>query len=190
MRRTAENIIGAFCSILARVFSSANPAWEPEGKGMTGGSNGDFGSAHLQDGDLRLEFVECALHPVHKAPTYRFRMVHADTGEEMGGINLRVGSTPHLHLYAGHIGYTVYPPHRGHRYAARSLRLLVSIAEQLRFTSLWITCDPDNLSSRRSAELAGAEFVEIVDVPEDCIIHRSGHKRKCRYRLDVNRFKT
>ena len=50
---------------------------------------------------------------------------------------------------------------------------------------LWITCDPENIASRRTLELAGAKFVEIVDVPENCIIHRNGHPRKCRYRLSL-----
>ena len=78
----------------------------------------------------------------------------------------------------------VYPAHRGHRYAARGVRLLIPFARQLGFDVLWITCDPENVGSRRSAELAGAEFVEIVDVPENCMIYQSGHKQKCRYRLD------
>jgi hypothetical protein len=71
---------------------------------MLAGSNCDFSAAPLEDGDLRLQFVECAPHPVHKVPTYRFRMVHSQNSEELGGINLRPGSTPHLELYAGHIG--------------------------------------------------------------------------------------
>jgi tagatose 1,6-diphosphate aldolase len=116
-------------------------------------------------------------------PTYHFRMVHAVTGEEMGTIRLRAGSTHHLGMYAGHIGYGVHEPHRGHRYAARSVRLLVPLARSLGLDPLWITCDPENLASRRTLELAGAQFVEIVDVPEDNIIHKSGHPRKCRYRL-------
>jgi predicted acetyltransferase len=144
-----------------------------------------IGSAALEDGDLRLQFFEFAPNLVHKVPTYRFRMLHAGTAEELGGINLRIASTPHIELYAGHIGYTVYPAHRGHRYAARSIRLLAPIARYLHLEVLWITCDPGNAASRRSAELAGAEFIEIVDVPENCIIHQSGHKRKCRYRLDL-----
>ncbi|HEY3824037.1 MAG TPA: GNAT family N-acetyltransferase [Bryobacteraceae bacterium] len=147
---------------------------------------GDIVSQCMKEGDLRLEFLEFVTHPVHKAPAYYFRMVHALTGEKLGGINLRVGSTPHLELYAGHVGYSVEPAHQGHRYAARSLRLLIPIAQQLGFEALWITCDPENAGSQRSAELAGAEFVEIVDVPEHCIIHQSGHKQKCRYRLAVH----
>lgn len=145
----------------------------------------DMNLGELEDGDLRLEFVDFAPHPVHKVSAYRFRMVNAQTGEEFGNINFRIGSSRHIELYAGHIGYSVHPPHRGHRYAARSVRLLMSVARRLQFEALWITCDPENQSSRRSAELAGATLVEIVDVPQECIIYQSGHQSKCRYRLDL-----
>jgi tagatose 1,6-diphosphate aldolase len=139
----------------------------------------------LADGDLTLQFVEYLTHPVHKVPMYQFRMIHAQSGEELGAINLRVASIPHVQLYAGHIGYSVHPAHRSHRYAARSVRLLLPLARRLRLDDLWITCDPDNASSRRIAQLAGAAFVEIVDVPPDCVIYRRGHPRKCRYRIDL-----
>src|SRR5580698_9997309 len=89
----------------------------------------------LRDEDLQLEFSpelsSLPHHPVHKVPRYYFRMINSTTAEELGGIRLRVGSSPHVELYAGHIGYNVHEPHRGHRYAARSVRLLLPIA--LRF---------------------------------------------------------
>ncbi len=140
----------------------------------------------LEDGELRLDLEAFALHAIHKVPTYHFRMVHAVTGDELGMIRLRVGYTEELGRYAGHIGYAVHEPHRGHRYAARSVRLLAPLAKRVGIDPVWITCDPENIASRRTLELAGAEFVEIVDVPEDHIIHQSGHPRKCRYRLDVS----
>ena len=142
---------------------------------------------NLSDGDLELKLAAYTTHPVHQVPAYHFRMVHATTGEELGGINLRVGSTRHIELFAGHIGYEVCPPHRGHRYATRSLRLLMPLAGRLGLDPLWITCDPENLASRRSLELAGAQFVEVVSVPEDCDMYQRGHRWKCRYRLAVTR---
>jgi predicted acetyltransferase len=142
-----------------------------------------FGSIKLQDDELVLEPIEVAPHPVHKVPTYFFKMVHADSGEELGRINLRAGSSPHIELYAGYIGYAVEAVHRGHRYAARALRLLMPLASQFGIEPLWISCDPENIASRRTCELAGGEFVEIVDVPATCIIYQSGHPKKCRYRL-------
>ncbi|HUB29383.1 MAG TPA: GNAT family N-acetyltransferase [Terracidiphilus sp.] len=138
----------------------------------------------LSDGDLRLVLSEMADHLYHKVPTFFFRMVSSLTGVDVGQINLRVGSTPHLERYAGHIGYSVGEPFRGRHYAARSLKLLLPLARRLGLDPLWITCDPENAASRRSLELAGAEFVEIVEVPADCGILKYGNRpRKCRYRL-------
>lgn len=137
----------------------------------------------LRDGELRLELEGFGMHPVHHVPTYHFRMVHNGTAEEMGQIRMRIGSSRHVEMYAGHIGYAVEPAFRGHHYAARSVRLLMPLAAANRIDPLWITCDPENTASRRTLELAGAKFVEIVDVPEDCIIRQSGHPRKCRFRL-------
>ena len=139
--------------------------------------------APLRDKDLVLVLDQYAVHPVHHVPTYHFHMEHAESLVELGNIRFRVGHTPHVLLYAGHIGYNVHPAHRGHHYAARALTLLKPLAQSHGINPLWITCDPDNLASRRTLELAGAEFVEIVDVPEDCIIRQSGHPQKCRYRL-------
>jgi predicted acetyltransferase len=141
-------------------------------------------SLNLRHGDLELRLTDYSQHAYHRVPTYFFRMMSVDRQEEMGIINLRLGSTPHLELYAGHIGYSVHAAYRGHHYAARSVKLLLPLARTFGIDPLWITCDPDNVASRRSLEIAGAEMIEIVDVPEDCGIRKYGGKaRKCRYRL-------
>ncbi|MDR3736945.1 MAG: GNAT family N-acetyltransferase [Acidobacteriaceae bacterium] len=137
----------------------------------------------LRDGELLLELSSYARHPYHQAPTYSFRMIHAESGAHMGGIRLRVGSTAHVERYAGHIGYDVREAHRGHHYAARAVRLLVPLARRVGLDPLWITCDPENMASRRSIELAGGRFVEVVEVPADCAIRQSGHPLKCRFRI-------
>ncbi len=137
----------------------------------------------LRDGELALEAIDYSIHQWNKVPTYFFRMVSATSREELGHINLRVGSTVHVERYAGHIGFDVVPGHRGHHFAARSVGLLIPLARRLGLDPLWITCDPENAASRRTIELAGAQFIEIVDVPADCCIFQSGHPRKCRYRL-------
>jgi predicted acetyltransferase len=142
-------------------------------------------SIPLQDADLGLEWIEFALHPAHKVPTHHFRMVHSRSREELGTINLRVSSSPHVELYAGHVGYSVKTDHRGNRYASRAVRLLIPIAREVGLNPLWITCDPENAASRRTCELAGGELIEIVAVPPTCIIYRNGHRQKCRYRLNL-----
>jgi len=144
-------------------------------------------SLDLRQGDLELRFSDFSVHSFHRVPTYSFRMFSQHSEQELGNINLRIGSTPHIERYAGHIGYNVHPAHRGHHYAARSVALLMPLARRHEIKPVWITCDPENSASRRTLEIAGAEFVEIVDVPKDCGIRRFGGKmRKCRYRLSFD----
>ncbi len=114
---------------------------------------------------------------------YRFEMQVA--GEVVGRVAVRAARTHLLDHYVGQIGYTVEPAHRGHRYAARSVRLLMPFARQLDMGTMWITCDPRNAASRRSCELAGATFVEIVPLPEDTDMYRVGDRERCRYRIDL-----
>ena len=139
----------------------------------------------LKDDGIALRQVSFAPHPVHRVPTIFFEVVRADSTQAVGEINLRLRSTAHIELYAGHIGYNIHPAHRGHHYAARAVRLLIPLAREHGINPLWLTWDRDNLASRCSCEHAGAQFVGIVDVPATCIIHRSGHTKKCRYRLDL-----
>lgn len=141
----------------------------------------------LVDQDLQLVLLE--KYPGDPAkewvPAYRFTMTLAGRDEEIGRIELRVGDTDHIVRYGGHFGYHVEPKHRGHRYAARACRLLLPLARRHGLRTLWITCNPDNVASRRTCELAGAEFVEIVDLPEDTDMYQRGERHKCRYRFDL-----
>ena len=118
-------------------------------------------------------------------PAYRFKIAHIGQDEEIGRIELRVGNAHDVIMYAGHIGYRVNPDHRGHRYAATACKLLLPLARCHRLKTIWITCNPDNIASRTTCELAGAAFVEIVDLPEDSDMYKRGERQKCRYRLDL-----
>jgi len=141
----------------------------------------------LTDGKLQLVVTElCEGDPAaNRVPAYKFKMTPVGDEQEIGHIDLRIGNTDHLVMCGGHIGYGVEPEHRGHHYAARAVRLLMPLARRHSMTTLWITCNPDNLASRRTCELAGAQFIEIVDLPEDTDMYLKGERQKCRYRLDL-----
>lgn len=141
----------------------------------------------LIDDDLQLVLVKTVPGntDVGRVPEYTFRMTPTGQNERMGTISLRVGQSPLILCYAGHIGYGVEPDYRGHHYAARACKLLLPLARRHDLNPIWITCNPDNFASRRTCELAGAQFVEIVDVPEDLEMYQKGDVQKCRYRLDL-----
>lgn len=141
----------------------------------------------LVDGDLQLVLVERYRGDPAGGfvPSYKFLMKLGGSNETVGQIELRIGNTHHIVMHAGHIGYRVFPEHRGHRYAARSCRLLLPLARSHGLQTLWITCNPDNVASRRTCELVGAELVEIVDLPRHSDMYQRGERQKCRYRLDL-----
>jgi tagatose 1,6-diphosphate aldolase len=139
----------------------------------------------LMDGDFRLTLHETSPAIGARAPAYRFYIRRVEDLVRIGRIELRLANTPDILLYVGHIGYNVDYEHRGHRYAARASRLLYELARRHGFSELWITCDPDNLPSRRSCELAGGQFVSIVAVPESHAFYRAGSHAKCRFRVDL-----
>lgn len=103
-----------------------------------------------------------------------------------GGVSLRVGDHADLRMYLGHVGYHVFPPARGRRYAERAVRLLLPLARRHGMTELWITTNPDNVASRRTCERLGARLIEVVDLPPHNILFQRGERRKCRYLLRLD----
>jgi tagatose 1,6-diphosphate aldolase len=142
-----------------------------------------FSSAILGGWWLELVLVEQypGDPPLSRVPVYKFEMRQAGAFEAIGQIELRVGDTQHIVMYAGHIGYGVDPAHRGHGYATRACRLLLPLARSHGITALWITCNPDNVASRKTLE-----YVETVDLPEGTDMYQKGARQKCRYRIDLS----
>jgi predicted acetyltransferase len=145
----------------------------------------------LVDDDLILRLAEkvAADHKRGFSPSYEFNAINTFTDAIMGEISLRVGRTHHERYFRGNIGFHIYEAFRGHHYAARSCRLLIPIAKYHNLDPLWITCNPDNYASKRSIELAGAEYVETVTMPDEypyIEYYFSDSRVKCRYRLNVS----
>jgi tagatose 1,6-diphosphate aldolase len=141
----------------------------------------------LTDGEIKLLLEDRYRGNVARGrvPSYKFIITHTNRRTEVGRIDLRIGDTEHIKMYAGHIGYRVHPAYRGHRYAAKACRLLLPLARRHGMKTLWITCNPDNYASRRTCEILEASFVEIVDIPPNHEMYLSGERQKCRYRIDL-----
>lgn len=125
--------------------------------------------SHKTEGDPARGFV----------PGYHFRVLNADKAD-VGHINFRVGDSEHVRLAAGHIGFEINEPYRGHGYAQKAcLALAPWIAEVS--GNVLITADPDNLPSLRTIERIGAVFLDEVDVPKNDPHYLRGSHRKMRF---------
>ena len=105
--------------------------------------------------------------------------------KEAGRISLRLGESPCVY-YFGHIGDHVDPPYRGQHYARRACELLRPLIVAAGKRSVVITCDPDNMPSRRTCEGLGCTLERIVDVPRSISSRWEISDVKCRYIWRMN----
>ena len=141
----------------------------------------------LADDELELVLAETVAGDPAKdfVRTYDFEMWIHGNPQPTGRISLRIWTTDYFVRYVGHVAYSVAPAFRGHHYATRACLLLLPLARCHGLRTLWITCNPENIASRRTCELVGAELAEVVDVPEGTPLYQRGERRKCRYHLNL-----
>ena len=138
--------------------------------------------AELTDGEIDL--IRVRDWPADEEMGFgdEFTWVIAPHGKrkEMGRINLRLGESACVYAY-GHIGYHVDPPYRGHAYAEKACRLIGPLILRAGKNSVVITCDPDNVPSRKTCEALGAALERVIEVPAWIRAHWSISRVKCRY---------
>jgi predicted acetyltransferase len=141
----------------------------------------------LVDGDLELALTRRSPPDPSRdrVAAYEFEMRVPGSPGAAGRVSFRAQPHRMMELYRGQIGYEVNPSHRGRHFAERSVRLLLPFIRRHGFSELWITCDPDNLASRRTCERIGAALIETVAVPDTEEMYARGHRAKCRFRVDL-----
>ena len=143
-------------------------------------------TSFLESDEIKLVLERTApADPVRKwVPAYHFAICDK-RGERMGSCDLRIGYTDGLY-FGGHIGYAVDEAYRGHYYAAKACELLFALARRHGMDHLFITCDPDNLPSRRTCEYLNGELLEIAELPEDNDMRiLDGDTEKCIFRFKL-----
>ena len=142
-----------------------------------------FKDIDLHDDELKLVLRETkeAIPERKHVPAYCFDIALLD-GTVVGNCSLKIWHTPVI-WFAGNIGYEVYEPYRGHRYASKACRLLYPLAIRHNLDYLIITCNVSNAASERSIQLAGGMFIAEQDVPEDYEQYRKGSKRVRIYKV-------
>ena len=97
----------------------------------------------------------------------------------MGRVSIRHTLNDWLRLIGGHIGYEIRPSRRRRGYGTLILRLALPYARDLGLARVLITCDADNIGSRRIIEANGGQF-------EDAVLEPDRNVRKLRYWIDLS----
>ncbi len=117
-----------------------------------------------------------------------WRITLAGSRREIGQISYRDGESRCV-FYYGHIGYHIDEPFRGHHYAWRACLLIEEEIYRSGKTTVVITCDPDNIPSRKTCERLGCLLEGTVCVPRDILEKYDINDVKRRYiwRIGGNR---
>lgn len=146
-----------------------------------------FGTSDLYDNEiyLRLEKKSKAKPARALAPAYIFTINRCLDNHIVGECDFRIGYTQKLYL-GGNIGFRVYEPYRGNRYAAKACLLLCRLARKHNMAYFYITCNPNNFASRKTCEYAGGVLETIIDLPPDNdMLLEKGETQKCIYRFEL-----
>lgn len=143
----------------------------------------DFGC--LSDGEITLLLSERTQADSEKGyvPAYRYTIIR--NGFPAGKCDIRIGDNDNT-WYGGHIGYEIFQEFRGQHYAARACRLLKQVALAHGLTKIYISSNPENIASRKTAEAIGAKLIDTVELPENQEMYILGERKKCIYQWDIS----
>ena len=144
-----------------------------------------FDTTFLKNEEIQLRLEKTVDGDEEKGwvPAYHFAICNLE-GVKRGTCDLRIGHNDKLY-FGGNIGYRVEEPYRGHHYAGKACLLLFELAKKHELEYLIITCDPDNVPSRKTCEYAGGELLEIAELPADSDMRERGMTEKCIYRFEL-----
>ena len=115
-------------------------------------------------------------------PAYYFNICLLN-GTKIRHCDLRIGHNDKTYV-GGNIGYGIDTPYRGHHYAAKACALLFRQATKHQMDYVIITCDPNNMASARTCELAGGQYLETATIPEDNEMYAEGKRKVMIWRFD------
>lgn len=145
-----------------------------------------FNTDFLESEEIKLVVNRLAEGNFEKnyVPAYHFNICDLN-GNIMGYCDLRIGYNDNLY-YGGHIGYGINEEYRGHHYAAKACKLLFELAKMHGMDYLYITCNPNNLPSRKTLEYLQGDFLGIVELPIDNDMRiNEGETHKCIFKFDI-----
>jgi len=101
-----------------------------------------------------------------------------DDNEFIGRLSLRHELNEYLLKIGGHIGYEIRPSKRRQGYGTEILRLGLEKARELGLRRVLVTCDEDNIGSKKIIEHNGGQLEDVLEIEGESV-------RKLRYWINI-----
>ena len=112
--------------------------------------------------------------PPYLVPSTEYWLISgsAEEGTYLGTLTLRHELNDLLLRVGGHIGYQICPSRRRQGYGTLLLRLGLQKARDLGCMCVLVTCDEDNIASRKVIEYNGGRYENSVPLEDSPVLKR------------------
>lgn len=124
----------------------------------------------------QLEQIDRSKLPPGYVPASIYWLI--DDDEYIGRLSFRHELNNWLRLFGGHIGYEIRPSKRQHGYGKEILRLGLEKVKEHGLAKALVTCDEDNIGSKKIIEHNGGKLENVVAIEGE-------PTRKLRYWIEV-----
>lgn len=127
--------------------------------------NGAFFIKDIADYEDKIKELDNASNGILENPSFvpYTCYVFIESDKIVGVGSIRHHLNEYLEKFGGHIGYSIRPTERKKGYGSKALELLINQAKKMNIEKILITCNINNIGSKKVIENNNDKFINQID---------------------------
>ena len=127
--------------------------------------NGAFFIKNIIDYEEKIKELDNASNGILENPSFVLYTCYVFiVSDKIVGVgSIRHHLNEYLEKFGGHIGYSIRPTERKKGYGSKSLELLINQAKEMNIEKILITCNINNIGSKKVIENNNGKFINQID---------------------------